>query len=95
MEECSICLDIMDKEPEQLLNLSCGHKFHKECLSYITGNKCPLCRTIIDIKRLFNIPGFVKICCNDTYHYNFGYAPYINNGPCRFCFGKPLKSYIL
>ena len=43
--ECSICLENMNKQT--LIITNCGHKFHLSCLSKITNNTCPNCRTKI------------------------------------------------
>ena len=50
-DECSICLDPMDragssKDPNHI-SLSCKHRFHSSCISRwakIGRNDCPLCR---------------------------------------------------
>ena len=96
MDCCSICLEQFSKkdieiETNSILTLNCGHTYHKTCLVNILDNKCPYCRTIIDIS---HINKYSKVCANNKYHCEFGYSPCIKNGPCRFCFGKPLKYYI-
>ena len=48
--DCSICLNALTVGAS-LLTLSCGHKFHLQCLicNVKAQNKeCPLCRAIID-----------------------------------------------
>ena len=60
-DECSICLDKLDKN---IFILKCNHKFHKECLSrWLNINpSCPLCRNII--KTEFNFRKFKYIPLN-------------------------------
>lgn len=41
-EDCSICLDPMSSHGR--IKLTCGHYFHKECLSQCKVSKCPQCR---------------------------------------------------
>lgn len=41
-EDCSICLDPMSSHGR--IKLTCGHYFHKECLSKCKLSKCPQCR---------------------------------------------------
>lgn len=89
-EECSICLDTM--KIADIKTLQCGHSFHLNCLKQLINFHCPLCRTTINIKKTFNITE--KICQDGKFHYGVGYAPYCENGPCRFCFGKPLSFYL-
>lgn len=43
-EECSICLDSMSNDDRNIFILSCGHMFHKDCLSKMKMPCCPLCR---------------------------------------------------
>jgi len=57
MEECSICLSSL-LDPHVL---SCGHKFHEECIEGCRNRKCPLCRrdfilstTVYRLKLEFN-----------------------------------------
>ena len=40
-KECAICFDDIGHNDSCL---ECGHIFHKECLSRMKSNKCPLCR---------------------------------------------------
>ena len=84
---CSVCLDDLNTET---IILECNHQFHTQCIKNLLYPKCPLCRTKIDYKKLFNINQ--KVCYGEHIsHQGFGYAPCITNGPCRFCFGKPLQ----
>lgn len=89
-EECSICLEKMTETHYK--TLECGHHFHMDCLKQLISFHCPLCRHQINIKKTFNITE--KICGDEQFHYGVGYAPYCENGPCRFCFGKPLSIYL-
>ena len=54
---CSICLekiDIRGSSPQKVIQLSCGHIYHQDCISnwYFGGvtsvSSCPLCRERID-----------------------------------------------
>ncbi|KAL9265476.1 putative E3 ubiquitin-protein ligase RHY1A [Drosera capensis] len=48
-EECAVCLEQF-KVGENLVNLSCAHKFHSRCLvPWLIGNNshCPCCRKLI------------------------------------------------
>ena len=44
-EACTICLE----EPDECIQLKCGHIFHKECINkWLPKNKtCPNCRKIM------------------------------------------------
>lgn len=49
-DDCSICLNALTVGAS-LLTLSCGHKFHLQCLIsnvQAQNKECPLCRTTID-----------------------------------------------
>lgn len=51
MDECSICLDEFSNG-EECCTISCGHKFHTNCIEGITEHKhfeCPLCRNIFEL----------------------------------------------
>lgn len=51
--ECSICLEPIKKD-NIIVELECGHIFHKHCIItniFNNNNKCPLCR-----KQFFEIP---------------------------------------
>ena len=76
---CSICLDEIEIK-NGLKIRSCGHIFHKDCISEWVDkrNNCPLCRTVV--KRKFDIyekryKGFYKsqkrILIDDNYFYIF------------------------
>ena len=91
MLECSICLEDINTSIE--LELECGHIFHRKCISGLSTHVCPLCRHSIDVKKLFNINN--KLCNDeDSSHDEFGYAPNVIDGPCRYCTGKPLHIYL-
>jgi hypothetical protein len=50
---CPICLD----DEGRWTMLSCGHIIHTSCWARTPGNKCPVCRTIIDRMRcILNYP---------------------------------------
>lgn len=70
---CSICLDEMNETTDDIINLTCNHKFHKECLyNYCKHSEkkndenknricnCPLCRRQLDKNDLENL-GFYTI----------------------------------
>lgn len=46
-ESCSVCLDEYE-EGDQLLQLTCGHVFHRHCIDYwLNGHcVCPCCRCV-------------------------------------------------
>jgi hypothetical protein len=46
-EECSICLEPMDKNT--IVITYCNHTFHDDCIKKMLdyNNKCPLCRRIL------------------------------------------------
>jgi len=54
-DNCSMCLERLDKPDETIMITTCGHLFHKDCiLKSISSinNKCPNCRTeflLVDI----------------------------------------------
>ena len=45
-DTCSVCLDEFSDSQEQATTLSCGHKFHTQCIikSLRKSNECPYCR---------------------------------------------------
>lgn len=47
-DSCSVCLDEYE-EGEQLLQLTCGHVFHRACINlWLKGNcVCPCCRWVV------------------------------------------------
>ena len=45
-EERSICLEILG---DNYILTECNHHFHKECISVVVNNKCPLCRNIFKL----------------------------------------------
>lgn len=42
-ESCSICLEVSGEK----IVTDCGHTFHKECLSKVRNDSCPMCRSKI------------------------------------------------
>ena len=48
VNECSICLDIINKKDEKVL--SCSHVFHWKCIKkwYYNHKTCPICRKVGD-----------------------------------------------
>lgn len=49
--DCALCMELMSSQnaPSELSSLSCGHIFHKPCISNVTSHKtwdgkCPTCR---------------------------------------------------
>ncbi len=79
---CPICLD----KYNNTITLKCGHKFNTECLIQIDNSLCPLCRQPFDYEDFGN--EFKKICYGN---HIYGYSPSIKNGPCRLCYGLPIK----
>jgi hypothetical protein len=58
-DDCSICLSTLGLGAS-ILTLSCGHKFHLQCLvsNIKAQNKeCPLCRTTIDASLINMLSG--------------------------------------
>lgn len=43
-QKCSICLEIINKNPKNLL---CNHSFHSDCILqwFVESDTCPICRT--------------------------------------------------
>jgi hypothetical protein len=41
-DTCAICLEDSDE-----VQLNCGHIFHKDCITQIIKNSCPMCRSAI------------------------------------------------
>ena len=91
MEECSICYENINDSSSA--ELCCGHRFHKLCLAKMINSKCPLCRTHFDVRKELNINRNARICKNSGKmdHY---YSPFIKNGECRFCYGKPIEFFL-
>lgn len=48
-DNCSICLDELDKPKSQCILEKCGHIYHNQCIKTWTkkNNTCPLCRAEI------------------------------------------------
>ncbi len=48
VETCPVCIE--DISVKQLHTTSCGHSFHKPCIStwFETSDECPICRTVQD-----------------------------------------------
>jgi len=42
---CSICLEDILENEDNITTLECNHPFHTKCISQIRINKCPTCRT--------------------------------------------------
>ena len=40
-EECPICFEELTND---ILVTECNHSFHKECISFLENNACPICR---------------------------------------------------
>ena len=45
MATCSICLDDILPNEDNITTLECNHPFHTNCISQLRSNKCPSCRT--------------------------------------------------
>ena len=45
---CPVCLDRLDGEVSGVVTTSCGHHFHSECMSGVSGSVCPVCRFALD-----------------------------------------------
>ena len=46
-QECSICLELMQQQGEDVVRVACGHAFHDGCFKRLLGSaslKCPVCR---------------------------------------------------
>ena len=48
--DCPICLEKFS-EPTEIFLLACAHQLHKECMSHLRTDTCPVCRS-----RLTNLP---------------------------------------
>ena len=78
---CSICLDLLNKESDQIVVTSCRHIFHKKCLikwfkSDIKNNNsftsCPICREVIynENDDDFDLkPSFYQLVTNNIYRF--------------------------
>ena len=51
MDTCSICLSDINEQNDEISQLDCSHKYHKECLDnwLKISDKCPFCRTTTTI----------------------------------------------
>ena len=88
--ECSVCLEPVISY-ESLVTLECNHHFHKCCIYKLETSKCPLCRTQIrNISEQFQPKNLV--CCKSRCP--LGYAPFEENGECRFCYGKIISDCV-
>lgn len=87
---CAICLDSLIDKGSDSITLTCNHIFHKSCLKNLVRYHCPLCREKISIETLLgkNIT-HANLCECDN-----NYCPFVKNGPCRFCYGMPIKYYL-
>jgi hypothetical protein len=59
-DDCSICLQTLTTGLP-LLTLSCGHKFHLQCLALnvkVQNKECPLCRSTIETSLSQLLTGF-------------------------------------
>jgi hypothetical protein len=47
---CSVCLNNFRYKEQDVVELKCGHVFHRDCIEpwFKTHHTCPLCRTDID-----------------------------------------------
>ena len=88
--ECSVCLEQIMSE-KSLVTLECNHSFHKCCIYKLEIGSCPLCRepirNISEQLRIDNL-WFCKSRCP------LGYAPFEENGECRFCYGKLIRDCV-
>ena len=41
---CSICLEDISLNEDNITTLECKHPFHTHCISHLRSNKCPSCR---------------------------------------------------
>ena len=48
-ENCSICIELIENDNNEIIKLNCNHVFHKDCLSpwLVNENTCPLCRQTV------------------------------------------------
>lgn len=85
--ECAVCLEHLEKSEK--LTLKCNHSFHTNCLIKLENHLCPLCR------KPFSFEDFgyklKKICYGN---HQYGYSPYIKDGPCRICMGYKITQLI-
>ena len=84
-----ICLDSLIDKDSDSITLTCNHIFHKYCLKNLVRYQCPLCREKISIE-IFSGKNIIhaNLCECDNY------CPFVKNGPCRFCYGMPIKYYL-
>ena len=76
-EDCSICLDSMDKLDSVNLQ-GCGHALHYDCMSTLLGYQentpCPMCRKPIEHDMLLdcNPSDFNARCHESAYEIEYG-----------------------
>ena len=82
-ESCSICLSELENR-QSIVQLSCNHCFHLDCISGVDTNSCPLCRgKIIDADT-----------CNTQHYTHFTVSNFKKNGTCRICLKKSSMYYL-
>ena len=65
LEECSICLDVIEQNRREL---KCTHNYHKECIEkwLEKSNKCPLCmrdiREMEEVQSDSCINHYINLC---------------------------------
>lgn len=61
-DTCNICLDELNEN----VHMSCGHSFHKKCISkwLLTKKTCPCCRKTLRAERLEQVENF-----NEVFHH--------------------------
>lgn len=85
LEICAVCLN--NFSINDVISLDCNHIFHKYCIYLLRNNKCPVCRAcILDISSKLSETSDV-VCCYSRC--SNGYTPFVKNGECRYCYGKP------
>jgi hypothetical protein len=78
--ECSICLDTLSSgKVNNRLKLNCGHTYHKNCISQIRNDKCPMCRK--NIQKVYNLKfGNLKFGNLKFGNLKFGNGKHIRGG---------------
>ena len=74
---CMICLEDIHVKDDDLVELACCHKFHRDCIkNWLTrSNSCPLCKRSVKVTVIENS------ACNQSDRYSYGS---IENGHLYF-----------
>jgi len=86
IESCSICHENLN---DNICKTTCNHSFHEKCINEwkLNNNSCPLCRKIIDDKKINNNVYVYSLGMNfnnynpnnDTFTYTYYYNPLLSN----------------